>query len=164
MNRDDSRKCNKCGEWKYLEEFPMDKNRDKGRGYTCSECIGKNDRQRYQKRCDAKRVKKQRDSHMMADETFHLYYKNKKLREYIETQAIRYAKHDRETQKDLKQVAWGRIALCQAGMDDEFYKKVAHRAMDAERRRVWAIKEYGIGYMETLTAEECMMWQTGVYK
>ncbi len=164
MNRDDSRKCNKCGEWKYMKEFPKDRSRDRGRGYACSECRGSAERERYKKRCDAKRTKKQHSHHMMTDEAFHLYYKNKTLRDYIQQQAIRYSKHDREKQKDLMQVGWARIAMCQSGKDDDFYKKVAHRAMYGEYKREYMMKEYGIGYMETLTMEEYLMWQMGVLK
>ena len=155
------RKCNMCHEWKGFEEFAKDTTKTGGWSYTCKECKREYAKSMRRTRHDFKRAHLPTESHMMTDETFRIYYTNEPLRDYIRTQAIRYSKRDRTFQQDLIQVAWGRVALCKAGRDTDYYKSVAHRAIKTEWQRGWMIREYGLSGVETMTAEECMLWQRG---
>lgn len=157
------RKCNDCGEWKYEHEFAKDTTRKGGYSYMCRKCKNAYAKERSRVRQDFKRHKDSENNHMMTDEVFRLFYEDKKLKDYICNQAIRYSKHDRDYQKDLVQVAWGRIALCRSGKTAEYYMKQAHTAMKTEWQRAWRIREYGLSGIETLTAEECQAWQRGYY-
>jgi hypothetical protein len=165
MIEEKTRKCNGCGEEKTLEEFPKDKTKKEGFGYTCKKCqreYKKKKRSNTSKTFGHKRYKEQYPECMMAESAFKKYYYNAELRTFVVTSSIRYAKHNYERQLDFRQIAWLHISMCEEGKDIDHYKKVAKRAIYNEYYRQLIARKYNLSYEETMSKNEVHLWKHGV--
>ncbi len=157
------RKCYACRELKDLNLFVKDIAKPEGRGYICSECKNKQGRENRQKKRKMKKAKMHAKMHMMADNVFKIYYENEELSIFVRQNAVRHSKHDKMFQKDLMQIGWAHIAMCEQGKDIAYYQRIAYNAMFREYRKQYLRREYGLSDEELMSKSEYEMWRRGVY-
>ncbi|HUS51439.1 MAG TPA: HNH endonuclease signature motif containing protein [Candidatus Paceibacterota bacterium] len=99
--QNNTQKCNKCGEWKPLEEFTKHKNKKYGIETSCLECGKKRvkkwreDNPEKKKQLDKKYVKENREKVLSKKREY--YYKNK---EDLKNKAFNYYQENKEKVKE----------------------------------------------------------------
>jgi len=159
------KECYQCNELKELECFVRDERKPYGRGYICKKCHNENNKE-VRKKKQSRRTKMEMmhmKMHMMTDDIFELYYNDKEIGDFLKKNAIRLSKHDVEFQKDLKQIGWAHIAMCESNKANEYYMKIAGRAMHNEYNKKWLKREYRLSDEELMTKQEYEMWRRGIY-
>jgi hypothetical protein len=160
------KRCRECGASKPLSDFHQDKKGGRGVKPTCRECYNRGmraKRRHTSKRRPMTAAKTTHSPTMMTDEAFSVYYRNVSLREKIRQYCRRHAKSCVETQQDYEMIAWGQIALCTAGKSEDYYYRIAERAIYRAYRRDYERRTYHLSDIELMSAAEYAMWSTGSF-